>query len=134
MTNDEMRMAIAEACGWRFEHRYKGSRKWAEIVVAIHCNKEVGSFFPSDLGSDYGAERLSRAGVPYYPADLNAMAKAVMTLDRVQRVQYCNILRDVIRRDSPVSDCDEFDFANAAAAQRAEAFLRTIGKWKEAKP
>lgn len=67
--------------------------------------------------------------LPNYCTDLNAMHDVVMDLsgnrDFVQT--YCNQLRKVVG----VSEWSTFALENATARQRAEAFLRTIGKWKE---
>jgi hypothetical protein len=75
--------------------------------------------------------------------DLNAMHEAEKTLTREQQDEY------VDRHLYPMLPCDEnhgpcdladgediliassFQIAHATAAQRAEAFLRTIGKWVE---
>lgn len=69
-----------------------------------------------------------------YPSDLNAMAEAekmlfsmrvsgigAMSADPVYR--YMVALTDI---------CGPDHLVHASAAQRAEAFLRVLGKWKEA--
>ena len=67
----------------------------------------------------------SVAGIPDYLNDLNAMhdAEKVLILDCVWAT-YLGELSVVVAEKSLV---------HATAAQRAEAFLRTIGKWKESK-
>jgi hypothetical protein len=58
---------------------------------------------------------------PSYCSDLNAMHEAEkMLLDTEDWVGYHDELRDMI-----------FPVWHATARQRAEAFLRTINKWKE---
>lgn len=62
---------------------------------------------------------------PNYCSDLNAMAEAEKVLcTETQFMNYCLTLYDVTQKTRwPVS---------ATARQRAEAFLRTLGKWEEA--
>ncbi len=77
--------------------------------------------------------------LPDYLHDLNAMHEAAMTLRLHQRNEYCVELRKIIMRDATVEQQDpdtghltDHAFYQATAAQRAEAYLRTIGKWVEA--
>ena len=71
---------------------------------------------------------------PNYLNDLNAMHEAEKVLTLGQRVIYadnlCIIWTGRDDRAVPIW----FWITEATAAQRAEAFLRTIGKWEEAKP
>jgi hypothetical protein len=60
--------------------------------------------------------------IPYYTHDLNAMAQAEHSLAARQFEGYLMELLDVIHE--PML---------ATARQRAEAFLRALGKWEEAK-
>ena len=66
------------------------------------------------------------ASEPNYLNDLNDMHNAEKVLVRLQWVSYLRRLQTL---------CDESVTwpIHATAAQRAEAFLRTIGKWEEAK-
>jgi hypothetical protein len=64
----------------------------------------------------YGDDSL-----PDYPSDLNAMHEAEKVLAGTQVRDYCGHLSRISR------GFPEF----ATAAQRAEAFLRTLGKWEE---
>jgi hypothetical protein len=75
---------------------------------------------------------------PRYPVDLNAMHDAEkMALlgpsikHRHLQAIYSKELFRVIIRTAPEGSVSEFDKIHATAAQRAEAFLRTIGKWVE---
>jgi hypothetical protein len=79
-----------------------------------------------------------RALVPFYTKDLNAINEAVAALEEPQRTIFMNILSEIVgwRGDefslegytahTPALFC----FCNATAAQRSEAFLRTLGKWQ----
>ena len=77
-----------------------------------------GSWFP--IGKDYGS-----AGIPNYPFDLNAMHEVEKVLTNEQLEVYCNILHK--------PNHGVYWAIHSTASQRAEAFLRTIGKWKECK-
>lgn len=54
--------------------------------------------------------------------DLNAMHEAEKTLSRPQWETYCEYLIGVVCDSCPIY---------ATAAQRAEAFLRTLNLWKD---
>ena len=64
--------------------------------------------------------------LPDYLNDLNAMHEAEKTLTDKAHEEFRLNLYDVIGDDSRL-------IVSSTAAQRAEAFLRTIGKWKETK-
>ena len=82
------------------------------IAIAEACGEDNDSIY-RDL-------------IPDYLNDLNAMHEAEKVLVRLQWVSYLRRLQTL---------CDESVSwpIHATAAQRAEAFLRTIGKWEEAK-
>lgn len=61
-----------------------------------------------------------------YCNDLNAMHEAEKTLKTEHRKRYIHHLEGWDRNLGY-----EWDIATATARQRAEAFLRTIGKWEE---
>ena len=54
--------------------------------------------------------------------DLNAMHEAEKTLNPIKGIELCWHLNDM-------GISGEWEILTATAAQRAEAFLRTIGKW-----
>jgi hypothetical protein len=83
--------------------------------------------------SEYSDElgQLVAEFIPNYLVDLNAMHEAEKVLSRGEHYnqtggfgRYKTALAEV---------CDEQHPIDATAAQRAEAFLRTIGKWEEEK-
>jgi hypothetical protein len=93
MTDQEINVAIAEACG-----------KDMRICPAHHsrtCCGRQGNF-------------------PDYCTDLNAMHEAEKMLTTVQCAKYETHLGNTCNR-----------VWHATPRQRAEAFLRVIGKWKE---
>ncbi len=108
MTPEAQRIAIAEACGW------------TNVAPRIVKNvKHQGDDITVGIWSDNG-------WIPDYLNDLNAMHEAEKVLTYEQLEVYCNILHK--------PNHGVYWAIHATAAQRAEAFLRTIGKWEEAKP
>jgi hypothetical protein len=68
-----------------------------------------------------------------YCTDLNAMHEAEQTLKRMGP-EYARNLLDIVSRDAGVGvqyAHGSFAHIKATARQRAEAFLRTLGKWEE---
>jgi hypothetical protein len=100
------------------------------MAIRSHQNWHYG-LRPGNHGlGDRPAERI-----PDYLNDLNAMHEAEKVLELTQYWHYADIhIRDVVMRDNRGrSPAAQTSYACATAAQRAEAFLRTIGKW-EIKP
>jgi hypothetical protein len=97
MTNEQINMAIAEACGWSFD-----------------C----------DLGVCWDQYGNAIITPPNYCADLNAMHEAEKVLSVEEIAKYVWTLSDPRKKTLPFM---------ATSYQRAEAFLRTLGKWEEAK-
>ena len=113
MTDEQINITIAEACGYR---------------RLVHTNYGWMACTPdADLGpmsDDY----LLKVMVPNYCNDLNAMHEAEKALTRYQQsVTYSDNLMKIVGYHT-------FDSAHATSRQRAEAFLRTIGKWEEVQP
>ena len=96
MTNEQINIAIAEACGWG-QHDYRAHRDY--------CN------------------------------DLNAMHEAERSLNSQHVQDYTFNLLHVTNNDGTgfYGTLGCFAHVHATAAQRAEAFLRTLGKWEEDK-
>jgi len=113
MTPEEQRVAIAEACGWIWH----GDALW-----------------PKDPNNFYWKKgHLNYKILPDYLNDLNAMHEAEKVLDpKGKDGSYEYWLRTVCHIPERESANGRY-FYRATAAQRAEAFLRTIGKWEEAK-
>ena len=105
MTDDQINAAIAEVCGWK-----KPSRK---TVL-----NEKGFFVTQHAQS-----------APNYCTDLNAMHEAEKKLVGGISAEYAEHLLEVTGRNWS----DDIQFFCATARQRAEAFLRTLGKWEEDK-
>ena len=112
MKPEAQRIAIAEACGWSrcegsagYETRYRGTPSETTVCVWL----------------------------PDYLNDLNAMHEAEKVLTDEQDLEYSEALEQVVSARFGCSNAEDMRrLRSATAAQRAEAFLRTIGKWEEA--
>lgn len=106
MTQEQKRILIAEACGWK-----------------RHYNTDMQWRYDGDGPDDWVVED----DLPDYFNDLNAMHEAEKVLNIPVHMQkhawnnYKATLETMTKGNS----------FHATAAQRAEAFLRTIGKWTE---
>jgi hypothetical protein len=140
MTPEKQRIAIAEACGWVFEKkpRYNKMSKipaWHLITPEgkVRCYKEYTIYTTRGIDtSGYAFEGelvdyIEEASVPDYLNDLNAMHEAEKVLIRPNLYAkggwgtYLRHLSIVTDEQHPI---------DATAAQRAEAFLRAVGKWE----
>ena len=66
--------------------------------------------------------------------DLNAMHEAYSTMTEDKQWEFIKTLVNYQQGSFPfLSRSESLVLANATARQRAEAFLRTVGKWKEKK-
>jgi hypothetical protein len=109
MTDDQINAAIAEVCGWTDIH---DSGPW-------HNHKLWG--YPPELQGQGGN---AYKYMPDYCKDLNAMHEAEKVLTTFDEWDiYCVHLGDT-----------QPSCAKATSRQRAEAFLRTLGKWEEVQP
>ena len=99
MTEKQINIAIAEACGWKYEKN--------------ETHAPDGAFWWS-----------KKPEFPDYCSDLNAMHEAEKIFDNAL---YCRYIDELCTQAIKGKNCMYL----ATAAQRAEAFLRTIGKWKE---
>lgn len=119
MKPESQRVAIAEACGWRFSPFANPEMK----AEALHC------WVPPNC-SDWVMQLI-----PDYLADLNAMAEAKRLLNEDQRGAFINELRVILNnlhRDDPKwYGPTPFDYVNATAEQEATAFVRALNLWVE---
>jgi hypothetical protein len=115
MNTEQQRITIAEACGWTFINQVDK--------------------LPHGLPPDGRKDRYT-SPLPDYLNDLNAMHAAFLSLPAGSHITFGRHLQEVCGEGlvGYVSSYPE-DFAglariaHATAAQRAEAFLKTIGKW-----
>ena len=116
MTDNEINIAIAEVCGWK--HQTNAESR----IEAWRKDFSDGSY---------------TEGLLSYTTDLNAMHEAEKVLTEEQGRQFVRELYSIFDRAN-----EAFEYAagepvvttwyllGATASQRAEAFLRTLGKWK----
>lgn len=115
MTPEAQRIAIAEACGWNAKPE--------------PTNKHDGQCwgFSARFPKWWYAHQL-----PDYLSDLNAMHEAEKALTNEQRTSYINRLKGCLLNGWWDLTADEaFIVAHATAAQRAEAFRRTLNLWTD---
>jgi hypothetical protein len=107
MSDEQINMAIAKACGW-YEEDNESEICWTrrELTYCLHEDE-----------------------LPEYCNDLNAMHEAEKTIrnDKWKWLSFCNNLDDKCENEWNAGGI------HATARQRAEAFLRTLGKWEGAK-
>jgi hypothetical protein len=82
--------------------------------------------------TEYRDAVSSVTALPDYLNDLNAMHDAEKVLNADQMISMDYHLDVVVGNGRQGLNCEYFLWS-ATAAQFAEAFLRTIGKWKECK-
>lgn len=103
MTNDQINRAIAEACGWT-------------EISNCDCGFKISGMPP------YWAAHKKH--LPDYCNDLNAMHEAEKTLTDDQFKWYTHWVEKLMPETK--YRC----YLCATASQRAEAFVRSIGKWE----
>lgn len=105
MSPEAQRVAIAEALGWT-EIRFN----------RCHLSGRIPEF----------TSKAQRQRLPIFTHDLNAMAKAEAYLERIRHEKGTEDYREIL---SQICNRDSNHIAHAHAAQRAEAFLETLGLW-----
>ena len=106
MKPEQQRIAIAEACGWQFiPEYYHGKDQPPEFTTVTPDGRHLCGYYPDYLN------------------DLNAMHDAEKTLDYNQMNRYQNIELSRFMHTGTTWIC------SATAAQRAEAFLKTLNLW-----
>ena len=105
MTDTEIRIAVAEACGWT-------------RLETLEINGEV-------YGFKHGKPTPYKSLVPDYPNNLDAMHEAEKALPTEKQREYLQYLGLNAYSSWPV--------CHASARQRCEAFIKTVcpEKWKE---
>ena len=100
MSEEQQRIAIAEACGWT----------------------KISDWKAAGINGQHPTEPWTEV-IPDYLNDLNAMHEAEKALDGMDQLTYLAKLHECNHYCSWAGTC-------ATAAQRAEAFLKTLGLWK----
>ena len=104
MTDEQINQRIAEACGWGW---------FQEIWTGELLGKPI-------------REQGPLRSIPDYCNDLNAMHEAEKVLADNQFMRYSRWIESFMQSPHYRS------YLSATARHRAEAFLRTLGKWEEA--
>lgn len=133
MTPTAQQTAIAEACGWTDIRNYTYSDDGTQALGGHRAGTPVGCW----------------AWLPDYLNSLDDMHEAEEVLTPEQREIYASVLADVCKEnrygDDPIRVPEKGSYIgyiempadrtflvyHATAAQRAEAFLRTLGKWTD---
>lgn len=127
MTDKEINSAIAEACGWIAV--CDGDGFWRAKDAVGNCTSQL-----------WISERnVLNSGFPSYATDLNAIHAAEQWLDDKPmdtRSLYLDHLAVCLAWPNAKNAADlrfevQYGSIRATARQKAEAFLRTIGKWRE---
>lgn len=105
MTEEQINVAIAEYCGWKDFHRVNTGIPLLDGWYAI-CPKSSED-----------------ESIPDYCDDLNAMHEAEKTFSAEQQSDYLAYCTDMTGGWYEL-------LLMLPARQRAEAFLKTIGKWE----
>jgi len=124
MTPEQQRIAIAEACGWKPDDDGAGLNTWK----ASYCGNRLFGLRPSFRPDGTIASYTVDCVVPDYLNDLNAMHGAEKSLTDRQHLTFRKQLWDVVIKDKHDDEWDRC-WISATAAQRAEAFLRTLNLW-----
>ena len=114
MTHEAQRIAIAEACGW-------GVLRLSCGFYAKHKTEGRISISAASARATQNEAMCDR--VPDYLTDLNAMHEAEMFIRKDHGVY--GLYLQHLNRTAP--ECR----VHATAGQKAEAFLRTLGKWED---
>lgn len=117
MTPDQIDTAIAEWIGWTEIHHVEESRR----LYGMRPKSEDWKY------------RLE--AVPQFHRCLNAMHEAeqfTWAQEWLFREDFVDYLARIINPIHGYRNQAAFDLLDATAAQRAEALLRTVSKWKEA--
>lgn len=124
MTPEKQRIAIAEACGWTDVCTEEGEDVYIESRTICPWS--------GLRGLKTGESR--RSFIPRYTEDLNAMHEAEKVLTEWQQHAYIEQLNrqqnEIARQTKNWAKLNNFWRVHSTAAQRAEAFLRALGKWE----
>jgi hypothetical protein len=130
MSPEQQRICIAEACGWHRGTNYSKQEEFGDGTV----------WRKGDNGTRSVA--LNPAGLPDYLNDLNAMHDAEKVMNDAAYGNFENFLNDAICAADKMQCVKTITgsvvvmpsnifirWCSPTAAQRAEAFLRAMGKW-----
>jgi hypothetical protein len=125
MEEQEINIAIMKACGWKHH----------EVDETGFTCKLCGVTYSRDIWRAWEIPYLwcnigDNESPPNYYHDLNAMHEAWKTLTEVEHRQWTFHLQKIVQTEhTDYGPCKSV--TNATACQRAEAFLRVKGLWKD---
>jgi len=119
MSPEKQRIEIAKASGWKCGTRSESSFADPSKTIQRECWINPNG--------------ISELRLPDYLDDLNAMHEAEKTLTEEQWGDYRSMLEFVLGVDRKSERLKQIKVLQAAAFQRAEAFLRTLELWEECK-
>lgn len=114
MTTQQINIAIAESLGWH------------HFII----NDEYGNDRALRPGQEFSMGCIF-TDIPNYTADLNAMHEVEKTLSLDERDKYYSHLWNICDKMHRMASVGGWLVPTATALQRAEVYLRTIGKWNE---
>ena len=120
MTPEQQRIAIAEACGWKPDDDGDGTG-WKGSWIHQRLIGKKPTFRDGKVVS-----YLIEQTVPDYLNDLNDMHQMEKAMNNNDWWKFVEHLTNICGGGIALG-------ISATASQRAEAFIRTIGKWEEAK-
>ena len=117
MTEEEINVKIAEVCGWKKVQMSAAQTIWFHEEHPPACTDNDS---PNKC-------------LPNFCQDLNAMHEAEGILPIEEWRNYIDALEEVVKAHEHSSNMDIINqrLFHATAAQRAEAFLKTLGLWIE---
>jgi hypothetical protein len=126
MTPDQQRTAIATACGW----------KCAGHPQQLEATEGYNFGYQFVINPD--GQLVTHNSIPDYLNDLNAMHEAEKVLSGEQKEQFIFWLNHLhpladIHYSDKQNDMrlEVFSLIHSTAAEKAEAFLRTLNLWTE---
>jgi hypothetical protein len=133
MTDRQINKTIAEYLGWKplvkqwFCSKDNGESGWLFDDYKENCEEYLKNVKETDWR--YGSTiHPSMSLPPKYCEDLNLMHEAELTLSSDQYNTFSDELYSIALRHKEITN--KWTWLSSAAKQRAEAFLKTIGKWE----
>lgn len=116
MTNEQIRIKIAESIGWKkYNVTLLGWKGW--IAPDGHKYPQGGDPYPN------------------YHKDLNACAEFRKGLTEFEKREFITILEHIVNRRLKISAGDSggwhFALVDSLPIEQCESYLRTIGQWED---
>ncbi len=133
MTDERMRIKVAEACGTAFKElviQYPDGRENGRGNTPEYIRQKFNNY--RSQGIDCELVEVTSTNEDY-PNDLQACHEMEKALTEKQVRSYAFILAQVLDTSPTVDLDDQFLNIHATARQRCEAFLKTLGLWEDEK-